>query len=110
MLLGLLLYLEGTWSGNERLFDKLMFPGLQQVPEGKEHSVLSWNTRALSHRSSRKRNQQISILRSSMAKASIVLLQEVHGSLPEMERLFHEFLTLYWIFMSPGRDRSTGEL
>ena len=53
--------------------------------------------RALAHRAGGKRAAKMAILREIASRSTVVMLQEVHGTRAEVERLLREFRLQHWI-------------
>ena len=68
----------------------------------------TWNARALLLRSPVKRQKKLSHLEANIVNATLVALQEVHGSDAEIRAALARFRSHWYIDVSAGPDRATG--
>ena len=76
--------------------------------EGREFRLGSWSARALLCYDLRKTQRKINFLWKLASQVGILCLQEVHGTLEEIQRQFFHFHNDYYIFPSPSATRGTG--
>ena len=79
-------------------------------PKATQFVIVSWNARALSHRSAPRRRKKFSRLLQYIKNADVACLQEVHGTVEEMRFLFLPLVQHGQIFPSQGVNRATGGL
>ena len=70
--------------------------------------MVSWNARALTHGNLSRRRRKVRVLESLMSRATVVSLQETHGTLQDLRSCLHRLRGEWHVFHSGGVDRTAG--
>ena len=90
------------------MFKRVFFPVSMHPPE--EFSVCTWNSRALCHRADSRKKLKAAFLLKTMKNATIISIQEAHGSKQEVDKLLFFASRNFHVVHAGGPDRSTGGL
>ena len=76
----------------------------------KQLGLVTWNARTLLHHDSEIFKMKKDFLSNIMGSADVILIQESHGSIPDIDIFLHHEQAHFHIFFSPGPNRGTAGL
>jgi len=85
-----------------------VFNGHSPLFGGTTRNLITWNARALICCDKAIQQKKFTIIRKFLDRAAIVCLQEVHGTVPELEKMLNKLKDTHVIHHSLFPDRAAG--